>query len=166
MAFFVVLILILLLAGWIGYRFVVAPHDTKFALGMMYAAAVARRDPPLIAASGVVDDGPNWMMPEPTGSRFTSVLRRTFPVGSRAARLREKLADQGFVADTETECRDMTQEDIRRNRPAVCSRRTIANALRYDWGGPVCNRTLRVSWSAGQDGRLTAIRGSYDGVCL
>jgi len=157
---------VLLLAGWIGYRFIVDPEDTKFALAAFYVVATANHNPPPIAASGVLQDGPNWMMPEPASSRFTAILRKSFPMGSSASTMRASLAGQGFEPDQETACRDMSEEEVRRNRPASCSKRIVPGVLRYDWGGIPCSNALRVYWAADSANHLTKIFGRYDVTCL
>ena len=120
--------------------------------------------PPPIAANGVIETGPRWAYIEPTRSRFTAALRKSFPLGSREEEMQAALSEQGFVP--------ARQEDCPSSSPGAsplrgdCPSHLVPRVMQYDWGGVPCNQHLWVRWTADSRHRLTAINGNYAVACL
>jgi len=163
---FLLLLMIILLTGWIGIRFLEDPKGTRDGLHMLYVLAAANHNPPPIAASGILSTGSDWMMPQPTGAKFTAILRKSFPAGSDEQAMRDALSDQGFEAVTESDCRKPGVITKLGTPAPHCRTTVVPRLLQYSWGGLPCSQTLRVGWTAGRHGRLVTIAGSYDAECL
>lgn len=157
--------MIILLLGWIGVLFLIDPESARLSLGMIYAAATSNHYPPPIAATGAVPTGQDGMMPEPAGTKFTAVLRKTFPLGSDEHAMRAVLMGQGFTAPNAAEC-EATATALTNPDVVHGCQDPVQHALTYDWGGPACNTTLRVDWVSDKAGRLVDIAGSYRAACL
>ncbi|HWA92863.1 MAG TPA: hypothetical protein VG889_22720 [Rhizomicrobium sp.] len=142
-------------------------NEKRFWLAMAYAKIVANHSPPPIAASGVISDDANWMMPEPASMKFTAVLRKQFPPGTEVRAMRDTLAAQGFEAELVPDCGGADGIAKPAGLAKPCRRyRVIADALEYHWGGGVCGSSLTVTWTPDRNGRLVAIQGYYGATCL
>jgi hypothetical protein len=77
----------------------------------------------------------------PSEKGWSRILRRKFPLGTRAAVLLTTLQQQGFEVEQ--------------------ARKTA----RYEWGGMPCLYTLTVDWTAAKSA-LTSVSGGYGSACL
>ncbi|GEM_PF-6728035 len=163
---FVLAALLVVCAAYVAVVYFFGSEDARGRLDLFYAAIMANRHPPPIAASGVISSGSDWMMPEPASTKFTAILRRNFPPGSDEQAMKVALISQGFKPEKIADCGQgngvvATQTDKHR-----CQVREDTQALRYDWGGAPCDMRLAVRWVADRRGRLTTIEGYYSAECL
>jgi hypothetical protein len=111
--------------------------------------------PPRIGKGWLSDE--DWRNPEAGSEKFSTVLSRDFPIGSRSDLLRRSLMDQGFVRSG----RHLGYCDASR-----CEYADTTNELEYQWGGFPCSETLRASWLSDARGRITQLAGHYFGSCM
>jgi hypothetical protein len=157
---FVLMALLVVCAAYVATVYFFGSEDARGRLGLVYAAIVANHHPPPIAASGVLSNGPDWMLPEPASTKFTAVLRRDFPQGSGERAMLESLGAQGFKLEEITDCQYVN--GAMHPGGSRCETRD----LEYEWGGVPCNNRLVVRWSADRKDRLVNISGFYGVGCL
>jgi hypothetical protein len=157
---FILMALLVVCAAYVAVVYFFGSNDARGRLGLVYVAIMANHHPPPIAASGVISNDSDWMMPEPASTKFTAVLRRDFPQGSDERAMLEALGAQGFKIEEITHCRSVN--GVIHSGGNRCETRD----LEYEWGGVPCNSRLVVRWSADRKDRLDNISGYYSAVCL
>lgn len=91
-------------------------------------------------------------LPQETTARspaFDTRVKARFPIGTPESAMGLELQSERF---------QRKDWDSRPSQEHV--------AERYDGGAQVCNLIARIYWQSNEDGRLTAVRGAYDGTCL
>jgi hypothetical protein len=111
------------------------------------------------ATKGVIKDADrnNW---DQASSKLTTVLAKSFPVGSSAAEVQIRLRNQGFLPLRQ--CPGPTLQKVGAAGFACGQNWDPDHALHYSWGprNP-CRHDMAVFWTDDSSGRVTSIQGQY-----
>jgi len=145
------------------------PEETRLVIFMVWSLVSANRHPPQIAEGLVADD--DWRDRSSVSLKFTARLQQTFPVGTIESVLTSQLAGEGFKSLSEpalskVDCQPRIQIEPIGTISETCTYTYPGKVLLYYWGGPICSRSLSVSWSTDAGGKITRIAGQYYGTCL
>jgi hypothetical protein len=145
------------------------PQEARLVVAAVAASFLNHHSPPPIAA-GLVPGGSDWMMLEPTSSKFTAALRQHFPMGSDADALHDTLQAQGFGDEAWLRpgalCTPPDDEPSPTMRLIHCPPAPWQHSLHYFWGGVICQQDLTVLWSTGARRRISQVAGYYSATCL
>lgn len=130
---------------------------------------------PAVAERQIFNDDWGKVHENAVSDRFTSILRRRFPVGSLEAALIEELRQEGFqyAVPATPGCIPETQSMPVGITYIRCPHWDPNHHLRYSWAPhelpatfwAFCSQTVGVLWDA-KDGKLTQIQGYFGGDCV